>query len=172
MNPKPPPVIGVPWGCCGHASGISLPPPPWLAGCALYATPCSVLGHSCYTMCCRTSYIAAIFSSFFILFEGCFRLSWLNRNKKYNPQQTKNVPRDEQTSYVLYYSRKASGRQSRGHTPRKYFYVVPLRTLFSPNGNKYKMFLRLPCVKHYGTRLIQIKTGLVLTPCGYEMART
>ena len=34
VYPKLPHVIGAPRGCCGHASGISLPRPPWFTGCA------------------------------------------------------------------------------------------------------------------------------------------
>ena len=48
---------------------------------------------------------AAILASFFLIrvLAGCFRLSWSKKNKKkYKPHPTKNTPRDEQTSHVLY----------------------------------------------------------------------
>ena len=69
-----PPVIGAPWSCCGHASGISFPRLLWFGGCATRATPCSVPGYSYFKMClekskrnCLTSYLynAAILASFF-----------------------------------------------------------------------------------------------------------
>ena len=92
VYPQLPPVIGAPWGCCGHASGIYFPRPLWFGGCATHATPCSVLGYSYFTMCleksernCLTSYLynAAILASFFIrVFKGCFRLNLSTRNKK------------------------------------------------------------------------------------------
>ena len=40
-----PPVIGAPWGCCGHSSGIYFPRRLWFGGCATHATPCSVPGY-------------------------------------------------------------------------------------------------------------------------------
>ena len=49
--------IGHVWGCCGHASEISLFLPPWFAVCAPHATPCSVPGHSsCCTLFCLKNY--------------------------------------------------------------------------------------------------------------------
>ena len=88
-----PPVIGARWGCSGHALGIYFPRPLWFGGCAIHATPCSVLGYSYFRMCleksernCLTSYLynAAILASFFIrVFKGgVFRLSLSTRNKK------------------------------------------------------------------------------------------
>ena len=93
VYPQLPPVIGAPWGCCGHASGISFPHLLWFGGCATHATPCSVPGYSYYRMClgksernCLTSYLydAAILASlfFFACLKGCFRLSLSIRNKK------------------------------------------------------------------------------------------
>ena len=75
VYPQLPPVTGAPWGCCGHASGISFPRLLWFGGCATHATPCSVPGYSYFRMCleksernCLTSYLynAAILASFFI----------------------------------------------------------------------------------------------------------
>ena len=42
VYPQLPPVIGAPWDCCGHASGMYFPRPLWFGGCATHATPCSV----------------------------------------------------------------------------------------------------------------------------------
>ena len=76
MNPKLPPVIGAPRGCCGHASEISLLLSPWFAVCAPHATPSSVPGYSyCCTLFCLKSH-----------FGGCF---WSNGNKKTNSNQQK-----------------------------------------------------------------------------------
>ena len=68
VYPQLPPVIGSPRGCCGHASGISLPRPLWFGGCAPHATPCYgyVPGYSHCTLRCLTSYNAAILASFFL----------------------------------------------------------------------------------------------------------
>ena len=105
VHRKLPPVIGVPRGCCGHASGILLPRLPWFAGCATHATPCYVPGHPCCTLCCLTSYIAASRTSFFVrVFAGCFRLRWAIGNKNNEPQSTKSRPEDEHISYVVLYS--------------------------------------------------------------------
>ena len=93
VNPQLPPVIGAPWGRCGHASGISFPRPLWFGGCATRATPCSGPGYSYFTMCseksernCLTNYWynAAILAGFFLFacLKGCFRLIWSTRNKK------------------------------------------------------------------------------------------
>ena len=74
VYPQLPPVIGAPWGCCGHASGIYSPRPLWFGGCATHATPCSVPGYSYFRMCLEksernrlTSYLynAAIIASLF-----------------------------------------------------------------------------------------------------------
>ena len=92
VYPQLPPVIGAPWGCCGHASGIYFPRPLWFGGCATHATRCFVPGYSYFRMCleksernCLTSYLynAAILASFFlfICLKGCFRLSLSTRNK-------------------------------------------------------------------------------------------
>ena len=73
VYPQLPPVIGAPWGCYGHASGISFPRLLWFGGCATPATPCSVPGYSYFRMClekpernCLTSYLcnAAILARF------------------------------------------------------------------------------------------------------------
>ena len=93
VYPQLPPVIGAPWGCCGHASGIYFPRPLWFGGCATHATPCSVPGYSYFRMCleksernCLTSYLynAAILASFFLFacLKGRFRLSLSTKNKK------------------------------------------------------------------------------------------
>ena len=78
VYPQLPPVIGAPWDCCGHVSGISFPRLLWFGGCATHAFPCSVPGYSYYSnfrMCletcernCLTSYLynAAILASFFL----------------------------------------------------------------------------------------------------------
>ena len=55
VYPQLPPVIGAPWGCCGHASGIFSPRPLWFGGCATHATPCSVPGYSYFRMCLEKS---------------------------------------------------------------------------------------------------------------------
>ena len=55
VYPQLPPVIGAPWGCCGHASGIFSPRPLWFGGCATHATPCSVPGYSYFRMCSEKS---------------------------------------------------------------------------------------------------------------------
>ena len=92
VYPQLPPVIGAPWGCCGHASGIYFPRLLCFGGYATHATPCYVPGYSHFRMCleksernCLTSYlyIAAILASFFFLacLKGCFRLSLSTRNK-------------------------------------------------------------------------------------------
>ena len=86
VYPQLPPVIGAPWGCCGHASGIYSPRPLWFGGCATHATPCSVPGHSYFRMCleksernCLTSYLynAAILASFFFVrvFKGVVQMT-------------------------------------------------------------------------------------------------
>ena len=76
VYPQLPPVIGAPWGCCGHASGISFPRLLWFGGYETHATPCSVPGSSYFTMClkksernCLTSYLydEAILASFFFI---------------------------------------------------------------------------------------------------------
>ena len=81
VYPQLPPVIGAPWGCCGHASGIYFPRPLWFNGCATHATPCSVPEYSYFRMCleksernCLTSYLynAAILASVFLF--ACLRL--------------------------------------------------------------------------------------------------
>ena len=93
VYPQLSPVIGAPWGCCGHVSGIYFSPPPWLGECATHANPCSVPGFSYFRMRleksqrnCLTNYLynAAILASFFLFacLKGCFRLSWSTRNKK------------------------------------------------------------------------------------------
>ena len=51
VYPQLPPVIGAPWGCCGHASRIAFPHPLWFCGCATHATPCSVPGYTYFRMC-------------------------------------------------------------------------------------------------------------------------
>ena len=75
VYPQLPPVIGAPWGCCGHASGIYFPRPLWFGGCATHATPCSVPGYSYFRMCLEKSernyltsymYNAAILATFFL----------------------------------------------------------------------------------------------------------
>ena len=106
VSPKLPPVIGVPRSCCGHASGISLPCPPWFAVCAPHATPCSMPRHSYCTLCCLESFTSEILARVFLFacFAGCFRLIWSNGNKKYEQQPTKNTPRGEPTFYLLDYS--------------------------------------------------------------------
>ena len=55
VYPQLPPVIGAPWGCCGHASGIFSPRPLWFGVCATHATPCSVPGYSYFRMCLEKS---------------------------------------------------------------------------------------------------------------------
>ena len=55
VYPQLPPVIGAPWGCCGHASGIFSPRSLWFGGCATHATPCSVPGYSYFRMCLEKS---------------------------------------------------------------------------------------------------------------------
>ena len=55
VYPQLPPVIGAPWGCCGHAWGIFSPRPLWFGGCATHATPCSVPGYSYFRMCLEKS---------------------------------------------------------------------------------------------------------------------
>ena len=81
VYPQLPPVIGAPWGCCGHASGISFPHLLCFGGCATHATPCSVPGYSYFRMCfeksernCLKSYLynAAVLACFIFIrvFKG------------------------------------------------------------------------------------------------------
>ena len=118
VYPQLPPVIGAPWGCCGHASGIYSPRPLWFGGCATHATPCSVPGYSYFRMCleksernCLTSYLynAAILASFFLFacLMACFRLSLSTRNKKKRTITSKKHAYRPETSYCVYYSLKA-----------------------------------------------------------------
>ena len=51
VYPQLPPVIGAPWGYCGHASGIYFPRPLWFGGCATHATPQAEPGYSYFRMC-------------------------------------------------------------------------------------------------------------------------
>ena len=101
VYPQPPPVIGAPWGCCGHASGISFPRLLWFGGCETHATPCSVPGYSYFRMClknlnannllvqcsnpreyfCTMQQSSRVFFLFACL-KGCFRLSLSTRIKK------------------------------------------------------------------------------------------
>ena len=119
--PQLPPVIGAPWGCCGHASGIYSPRPLWFGGCATHATPCSVPGYSYFRMClekskrnCLTSYLynAAILASFFLFacLKACFRLSLSTRNKKKRTVTSKKHAYRPETSYCVYYSLKGGIR--------------------------------------------------------------
>ena len=101
VYPRLPPVIGAPWGCCGHASGISFPHLLWFGGCATHATPCSVPGYSYFRMClekseriCLTSYLydAAILASFFFIrvFKGVLSSEFVDKEqKKTNGNQQK-----------------------------------------------------------------------------------
>ena len=117
VYPQLPPVIGAPWGCCGHASGIYSPRPLWFGGCITHATPCSVPGYSYFRMCleksernCLTSYLydAAILASFFLFacLKACFRLSLSTRNKKKRTVTSKKYAYRPETSYCVYYSLK------------------------------------------------------------------
>ena len=94
VYPQLPPIIGAPWGCCGHASGIYFPRPPWFSRCATHAIPCSVpAGYSYFRMCleksernrltshtCTMKQSSRVFSLFECL-KGCFRLRWSTRDK-------------------------------------------------------------------------------------------
>ena len=115
VYPQLPPVIGAPWGCCGHASEIYSPRPLWFGGCATHATPCSVPGYSYFRMClekserdCFTSYLynAAILASFFLFacLKACFRLSLSTKNKKKQKVTSKKHAYRPETSYCVYYS--------------------------------------------------------------------
>ena len=53
--PSTPAVIGAPWGCCGHASGIYSTRSLWFGGCATRTTPCSVPGYSYFRTCLEKS---------------------------------------------------------------------------------------------------------------------
>ena len=117
VYPQLPPVIGAPWGCCGHASGIYSPRPLWFGGCATHVTPCSVPGYSYFRMCLEksernrlTSYLynAAIFASFFLFacLKACFRLSLSARNQKKRTVTSKKHAYRPETSSCVYYSLK------------------------------------------------------------------
>ena len=87
MYPQLPPVIGAPQSCFAHASEVSLTRPPWFAGCAPHVTPCSMLGHSCCTLCCLLSYIGAILGRGFS--SRVCRVLSSNRNKQIRPVTNK-----------------------------------------------------------------------------------
>ena len=129
VHPQLPPVIGAPWGCCGHASGISFPRLLWFGGCETHATPCSVPGYSYFRMClkksernCLTSYLynAAILASFllFACLKGCFRLSLSTRNKKKRTVTPVTMVTKSCTKILI--------------LPK----IFPTRLCFTPYGNK------------------------------------
>ena len=80
----------LPWGCCGHASGIYFPRPLWFDGCATLATLCSVPGYSYFRMCleksernCLTSYLYNPREFFFIrVFKGVLSSELVNQEQK------------------------------------------------------------------------------------------
>ena len=113
VYPQLPPVIGAPWGCCGHASGIYSTRPLWFGGCATHATSCSVPGYSYFRMCleksernCLTSYLQQSSRVFFLFacLKACFRLSLSTRNEKKRTVTSKKHAYRPETSYCVYYS--------------------------------------------------------------------
>ena len=96
VYPQLPPVIGAPWGCCGHASGIYFPRSLWFGGCATHATPCSVPGYSYFRMClensernCPYKLLVQCSNPLSPCVKRCFRLSLSTRNKKNERNQQK-----------------------------------------------------------------------------------
>ena len=128
VYPQLPPVIGAPWGCCGHASGIYSTRPLWFGGCATHATPCSVPGYSYFRMCleksernCLTSYLQQSSRVLFLFacLKACFRLSLSTRNKKKRMVTSKKHAYRPETSYCVYYSLNSSSRSSVAKIPMK-----------------------------------------------------